>query len=180
MAKKKNKIPFRDIMIYALCSSVIIIFIFFFIYPDYKVYKGKKLELKKLSEKITEQKILLPVYKLALDSTNMLKAKLPHYPGKSFNDYKKIRCRTDTVLSEIKESGRNSGFTIESIEIEKSISGKRKLFGITIMMLGDFVKLQPFLTGLLENQCVDNIYTIEISSFNNKKKITMTIGILTD
>ncbi len=182
MAKKKIKIPLQDIIIYALCSSVILIFIFFFIYPDYKIYKEKKLELKKLSEKKAEQKILFPVYKLALNTAKNLKPKLADSPvkGFNFNDYKKNNCKIDNVLSGIKESGKNSGFLFESIEMEKSVSGKRKLFRITIMMLGDFVKLQPFLTRLLDNQCVDNIYTIEISPFNNKKKITMVIGILVD
>ena len=167
-------VPTKNTFVILIFGGGMLLFMLLAIFPNYISYNDIEHEISVLKYKIEEQKILSPIFEDLSKKAQFQKPESLPFPTAdkiSPND-------TDKITPIIRDIIETNGFTLEKIATDlESLMTESGNLKISVHILGEFHKLRGVLLNLGNLPYLNHIEVIQVNSFGDKNKITLTIWV---
>jgi len=167
-------VPTKNTFVILIFGGGMLLFMLLAIFPNYISYNDIEHEISVLKYKIEEQKILSPIFEDLSKKAQFQKPESLPFPTAdkiSPND-------TDKITPIIRDIIETNGFTLEKITTDlESLMTESGNLKISVHILGEFHKLRDVLLDLGNLPYLNHIEVIQVNSFGDKNKITLTIWV---
>ena len=169
---KISKLPTQNIAFFLMCLCLLLFFFLLVIYPQHISLADADLDIKKLQERIEEQKILYPVFKNLLKKAHLKDIEGLPFPKKT----KLTRDETGKIVSIFRKITQKSNLTLKEItpNVDALISDSGHL-KLNLIVKGEFLDLRNFMLQLGELPYLEHIERIQIRSVQDSKEISFNV-----
>jgi hypothetical protein len=159
--KQLPKIPAQSVYYFLMCATGILLFIFIGLYPQQSSLNQQDQDMAKIKARIEEQKVLFPLYQelLLLGKGQKRDSKLLPPSSKAGLSMDQL-ANISILFKNIAHEG-----SLEAVSVTpdvKSLTNDSKSISVSILVRGDFLKLQRFLFELEKLPYMEHIEEIQI------------------
>lgn len=176
MAERKlnSRIPRQSLIYLGICLAGVLIFVLWGIVPAYMTLEELDTKSTSLSQRIEEQKVLLPFYKTLMNEGEKKESTVLPLPEKGILAQTKI----GTLPANLSAVVRMSGMTLISATPNvAALTGDARFISVNLILRGNFINFRKFLIRLGGIPYVDHIEEIVIQGKADAKEYRLLLWV---
>ena len=172
MHKNLSKLPSQSLIYFLVCAAGIVAFIFLIIIPNQNMSAELDQEIKKLNDRIEQQRILRPVFDSLLDRAKKKNpSELP-----ATKKVKLARGDVSQVTKLLQDMAVRHSVKIQNIrtDVNEIMSNKGYML-MRVHATGDFIKFRDFLVDVGTIPSLEQVEEIDIRAIGGSREFKLKI-----
>ena len=176
MAEQKlnSRIPRQSLIYLGICLTGILIFVLWGIIPAYLTLAELDAKAASISQRIEEQKVLLPFYKTLMSEGEKKESTVLPLPEKGMLAQTKIGTLPVNLSAVVKMSGMT---LVSATPNVAALTGDARFISVNLILRGNFINFRKFLIHLGGIPYLDHIEEIVIQGKADAKEYRLMLWV---